>query len=145
MIVKKFKELYENNKDKIFTFIKNDDDFDFEIIINKDMLEYLSVGEGIDEINVDANIIMITFVDNAYGYVSFDEWKWLDIKYKSIIEKIPFFDSYNIIASKNEIELEFDDIVDDKSFGGFQILSGKEFDDEYEKYLKSTNIKKFKI
>lgn len=80
------------------------------------------IGEGIDDIDIISksmsgvwipntneiqNEICITFIENAWGGISIDEWNGVDKKLKQLEGKNGFY-SFCINPNRNLITLEFD-------------------------------------
>ena len=143
-------KLFENNELEklILAFVEfyNDTD-EFMIFIDNKLIHALSVGEGVDEINIINNELIIHFKDDPM-YISFDSWKFLDEKYNDILKNCRYLYSYDIIASKLQLVLAFDDYINinnkEYSFGGFEFLE-EDFSTKYEDYLKHQKVNDFNL
>jgi len=142
-MITKFNQLFENkSSDTLVIPYEYDDEYSY--IINERLLHDITVGEGIDEINEDDGDIEIIFIDNSFGYITFDEWKWLDKKYEKL--QNDFF-TYEIFTHRNSLILNFEtNQINEKDFDGeFIFLDERDFNIKYDEYLKSKTINQFKI
>jgi hypothetical protein len=97
---------------------------DDEIRVYEDKIRELckGIGEGIDEINADSrsmtgkwkpntdemqNEVDVTFIDNAYGHISLDEWGRLERKLNKFVGEGGFVD-FAVNPKRNKLTLEFD-------------------------------------
>ncbi len=95
--------LFESKKDiyKYLSKLIND-----TLYVNSDIVNDNYVGEGISEIDIDYDNIVIDFYDNAWGGIDLSEWNRLDEKYKKYIGENNF--EISIVPSRNRIILSFE-------------------------------------
>lgn len=122
-------KLFDNINYDILTFSDSDSMLCY---FNKDILESIYVGEGVDDITVELdNTITIQFINNAWGGITFEEWEHLYERYKK----------YDIEMSSNTSErLLFIEISTQFTFD-VELLNEVDF----MKKLKENKTKEFNI
>jgi len=126
--MKTYKQLFEINTNEIFAFVEIISDDFFTIIINDDLLKnHLVIGDGIDNIEEEANELIIHFDVDTNADIYLENWNFLDKKYKEINDNINFLNNIMIIPNQLKIILEFDGMIDSRMIDGFEFLSSSDF------------------